>query len=80
MAEVAVQLRKMVEHPNQSQPNSGLRADESLCRNLRVGDERALSQLPALDPRRASATALATRRMSARPRVGPRRDPALLGG
>ena len=30
-AEVAVQLGKMVEHPNQSQPNPGLRADESPC-------------------------------------------------
>ena len=31
LAEVAVQLGKMVEHPNQSQPNPGLRADESPC-------------------------------------------------
>ena len=28
-AEVAVQLGKMLEHPNQSQPNPGLRAHES---------------------------------------------------
>ena len=27
-----MQLGKMVEHPNQSQPNPGLRADESPCR------------------------------------------------
>ena len=32
LAEVAVQLGKMVEHPNQSQPNPGLRAEESPCR------------------------------------------------
>ena len=31
LAEVAGQLGKMVEHPNQSQPNPGLRADESPC-------------------------------------------------
>ena len=31
LAAVAVQLGKMVEHPNQSQPNPGLRADESPC-------------------------------------------------
>ena len=31
LAEVAVQLGKMVEHSNQSQPNPGLRADESPC-------------------------------------------------
>ena len=31
LTEVAVQLGKMVEHPDQSQPNPGLRADESPC-------------------------------------------------
>ena len=31
LAEVAVQLGKMVEHPSQSQPNPGLMADESPC-------------------------------------------------
>ena len=31
-AEVAVQPGKLVEHPNQSQLNPGLRADESPCR------------------------------------------------
>ena len=31
LAEAALQLGKMVEHPNQSQPNPGLRADESPC-------------------------------------------------
>ena len=32
LAEAAVQLGKKVEHPNHSQPNPGLRADESPCR------------------------------------------------
>ena len=31
---VAVQLGKMVEHPNHSQPNPGPGADESPCTNL----------------------------------------------
>ena len=42
LAEVAVQLCKMVEHQNQSQPNPGLRADESLCSTLRVWLREAL--------------------------------------
>ena len=32
LAEVAVQLGNMVEPPSQSQPNPGLRADESPCK------------------------------------------------
>ena len=32
LEEAAEQLGKMVEHQNQSQPNLGLRADESICR------------------------------------------------
>ena len=36
LAEVAVQLGKIVEHPNQSQPNPGLRADESPCTRMRM--------------------------------------------
>jgi len=31
LTEAAVELGKMVEHPNQSQPNPGLLADESPC-------------------------------------------------
>ena len=31
MAEAAVQLGKMLEHPNLSQPNPGLKADGSTC-------------------------------------------------
>ena len=31
MADAAGQLAEMVEHPKQSQPNPGLRADESSC-------------------------------------------------
>ena len=31
MAEAAGQLGNMVKHPNESQPNPGLRADESPC-------------------------------------------------
>ena len=44
LAEAAVQLGKMVEHPNQSQPNPGLRADESPCRWI------PLKQGPKLRP------------------------------
>ena len=47
--------------------------------DMRGGDMRGLSELSALDPRRASATALATRRASAPPRAAPRRDRVLLG-
>ena len=35
LAEVVVQLGKKVEHPNQSQPNPGLRADESPCTQIK---------------------------------------------
>ena len=47
LAEAAVQLDKMMEHPNQSQPNPGLRADESPCSSGKFNRQRP-SQKPRL--------------------------------
>ena len=49
LAEVAVQLGKMVEHLNHRQSNPGLRADESPCTNYFVQNFESNKELNKME-------------------------------